>query len=334
MRIRKEIRETSADERKAFTSALVRLKKNGTYDKFVHWHHHVMHATVLPNEPRHPLWRNGAHRGPAFLPWHRELLIQLEDAIVALEPNIAIPYWNWTKDAAAADPSKEPIWGDDLMGGNGDENDSWRVQSGPFAHKTGNWPVPEYDEPPLRGLGPGLKRQFASIVSSLPTSADLRLAMNEVYYDAPPYAPTPFNVGFRNRLEGWITQRGDPRVTTPGSQLHNRVHLWVGMNMVPMTSPDDPVFFLHHCFVDKVWADWQELQMQQSPELAPHYAPIEGAPRGHNFNDVIEPWKRRISEVMSIRDLGYEYTKEVAPNLLAVGVEDAQGVRGSPFWAD
>ena len=53
--------------------------------------------------------------------------------------------------------------------------------------------------------------------------------------------------------------RGDSRVKTVGSQLHNRVHLWVGGNMAPMTSPNDPVFFLHHCFVDKAWADWQEV---------------------------------------------------------------------------
>ena len=58
-------------------------------------------------------------------------------------------------------------------------------------------------------------------------------------------------------MEGWITQRGDPRVSTPGSQLHNRVHLYIGGNMAPMTSPNDPVFFLHHCFIDEVWDDWQ-----------------------------------------------------------------------------
>ena len=27
--------------------------------------------------------------------------------------------------------------------------------------------------------------------------------------------------------------------------------------MMPMTSPNDPVFFLHHCFVDLVFAQWQ-----------------------------------------------------------------------------
>ena len=27
--------------------------------------------------------------------------------------------------------------------------------------------------------------------------------------------------------------------------------------MLPGTSPNDPCFFLHHCFVDKIWAEWQ-----------------------------------------------------------------------------
>lgn len=26
----------------------------------------------------------------------------------------------------------------------------------------------------------------------------------------------------------------------------------------PLTSPGDPVFYLHHSFVDKLWWDWQE----------------------------------------------------------------------------
>ena len=42
-----------------------------------------------------------------------------------------------------------------------------------------------------------------------------------------------------------------------GSQLHNRVHIWVGGDMGPGTSPNDPVFYLHHCNVDRLWALWQ-----------------------------------------------------------------------------
>jgi hypothetical protein len=34
--------------------------------------------------------------------------------------------------------------------------------------------------------------------------------------------------------------------------LHNPVHRWIGGNMADATSPNDPVFFLHHTFLDKL----------------------------------------------------------------------------------
>jgi Common central domain of tyrosinase len=42
------------------------------------------------------------------------------------------------------------------------------------------------------------------------------------------------------------------------AELHNRVHVWVGGDMEPPTSPNDPVFYLNHCNVDRVWASWQQ----------------------------------------------------------------------------
>lgn len=59
--------------------------------------------------------------------------------------------------------------------------------------------------------------------------------------------------------------------------------------MTPMTSPDAPVFFLHHCFVDKVWADWQALQREQNPEASPHYAPETNGSIGYNLDDQLKP---------------------------------------------
>ena len=53
--------------------------------------------------------------------------------------------------------------------------------------------------------------------------------------------------GFRNLLEGWIG---------PAS-LHNSVHVWIGGDMQLATSPNDPVFYLHHCNVDRIWSAWQ-----------------------------------------------------------------------------
>jgi hypothetical protein len=43
------------------------------------------------------------------------------------------------------------------------------------------------------------------------------------------------------------------------NQIHNIAHVRVGGKMVTGWSPEDPVFFLHHNHVDKLWGDWQKL---------------------------------------------------------------------------
>jgi tyrosinase len=38
--------------------------------------------------------------------------------------------------------------------------------------------------------------------------------------------------------------------------MHNKVHVWVGGDMGPASSPNDPVFYLNHCNVDRIWEGW------------------------------------------------------------------------------
>jgi tyrosinase len=330
---RKSVNSMSEAEKATLVRALLELKRRGEYGKYVHWHHHVMVPTVLPHEPNDANYRNGAHRGPSFLPWHREFLMQLEQEIRSIEPTAFIPYWDWVQDAKLPDPTQAPIWAADFMGGNGLESDEWRVQTGSFAHSAGNWPVPPYPDDDLPG--PGLKRQFGRILPSLPTEDDLKLAMAEVFYDTPNYDRSPFTIGFRNRIEGWVTQRGDSRVKTAGSQLHNRVHLWIGGNMAPMTSPNDPVFFLHHCFVDKVWSDWQAVQLSDNGDAAPHYAPEREGPPGHNLTDTLKPWTRTVRDVLEIAALGYQYEPTpIQTTLMSFARTTVRRRVQTPFWAD
>jgi tyrosinase len=60
---------------------------------------------------------------------------------------------------------------------------------------------------------------------------------------------------------------------------HNNVHMWVGGNTMPnpMISPHDPMFWLHHANVDRIWAEWQV----KNPSVLP---PLSG---GDAFMD---PW--------------------------------------------
>lgn len=124
---------------------------------------------------------------------------------------------------------------------------------------------------------------------------------------------------FRNVLEGWIGISSD---TPP--LIHNRVHMWVGGSMTPGTSPNDPVFFLHHCNIDRLWALWQFRHPGQNyPITVPRSAGGAGT-RPHGLNDLMPPWTAapelvRPIDVLHHPTLGYTYDTD--PPGVAVNVE-------------
>jgi hypothetical protein len=119
-------------------------------------------------------------------------------------------------------------------------------------------------------------------------------------------APPTMNstASFRNAAEGWKSTRGEP-------EMHNRVHVWVGGNMGPGTSPNDPIFFLHHCNVDRFWTLWQFRHPGQNyPLVVPGVA--SATPRPHGLNDEMPPWntgaeRKRPIDVLNHSALGYTY---------------------------
>jgi len=69
--------------------------------------------------------------------------------------------------------------------------------------------------------------------------------------------------------------------------FHNMAHVWVGGCMLYGTSPNDPVFYMNHLYVDKIWADWQIVN-----PTAPYFlgnATVK-YPSGHGLNDPMWPW--------------------------------------------
>ncbi|HEX7837601.1 MAG TPA: tyrosinase family protein, partial [Kofleriaceae bacterium] len=98
------------------------------YDDFVWVHHQVMMQG--PNDPFGP---NVAHRGPAFCPWHRELLrfYEQELAAAAGDPDLTLPYWDWTNDRSSADPGFP--FTVDFLGGDGAGHPNDMVTTGAFS---------------------------------------------------------------------------------------------------------------------------------------------------------------------------------------------------------
>ncbi|MET7456630.1 tyrosinase family protein [Streptomyces sp. NPDC005574] len=235
--IRKDVSTLTRAERRRFVGALLEVKRRGEYDEFVR-----THIAYFVSDGEDGL--RTAHMAPSFLPWHRRFLLDLERALRRVDASVSVPYWDWTRNRTAASVP----WTADLLGGNGRRSDH-RVTTGPFAYAEGDWTlkVGITDEKYLtRDLG------RARDPIALPTAGELESALREPLYDAAPWDSTSAK-GFRNGLEGWGTGRG-----SVSWRNHNRVHRWVGGVMVGGASVNDPVFWLHHAFVDLQWSRWQQ----------------------------------------------------------------------------
>ena len=265
-----------------FASALNSVKTGGDYDPLVQAHQNAMLLkTDIPGDPGDPsatlsgtnsrFKRNAAHRGPSFLPWHRRFIQELESF---LPSGVMVPYWPWEDDAA--DPDNAQVWTATYLG---TVDGSGQVQDGPFAA----WNPILYNSftdsfftssrPIERDLGP-IGDGY------LPTQAQVDQVLTYNNYDMYPYFTNSATVGFRNRLEGFLEIAGDP--TAALSHMHNAVHIWVGGDMGPGTSPNDPIFFLHHCNVDRIWAKWQEIRRAETGlDYNNDYQPNTGIPRRH-----------------------------------------------------
>lgn len=233
---RKDVSTLTPSERRRFVDALLEVKRRGEYDQFVRTHIEYYRSDG-------EIGLRVAHMAPTFLPWHRKFLLDLEDALRRVDDSVTVPYWDWTRDrGTTAAP-----WTADLLGGTGRRSDR-QVMTGPFAYRNRQWTIKvgiTDTEFLMRDLG----RPRDPI--ELPRPRDLERALDDPVYDAAPWNSTSTK-GVRNKLEGWGPGQG------VGSWLnHNRVHRWVGGHMVGGASVNDPVFWMHHAFVDLLWSRWQ-----------------------------------------------------------------------------
>lgn len=317
---RKSVSTLTAEEKAAFVTALKTLKTTipkgqtlSIYDQFVLRH-------VLTMGFRQSLGAEGdargnpAHSYPAFLPWHRQFLKDFELALQSVDPSITLPYWDWT-DAQALDV----ILADDFLGPNGsgttiDLSDAGQfeggeVQTGLFA----DWKLdPNLHFDPIRmvSLGTHLIR-FVQLPPfnqyPLPQSAITQLLSTDNYEVFNALLEGALELRDGEYQEVWFYHSymhsliGGSRVdqldwskATP----HQEQSLGT-MDSIP-SSPYDPIFWLHHANVDRLWAKWQA-----QGHSGPSFYPNKGKPFGHNLNDPMWPWDGGRSEPghYGIRDL-------------------------------
>jgi tyrosinase len=335
--VRPDVADLTPEQRRALVDAILALKQAPApfrkyrefsyYDMFVQWHRNVFFCGR----------RQAAHMGSNFLPWHREFLLLFEQALNSVsDTTVVLPYWDWTDPA-----STNAVFRTGLMGGDGDPDNGYAVTSGPF--RKGQWRLNVVDQKasdpdPVRHL----VRSIGTFpgVPDLPTAHEVQNALTRPVYDTVPFDDEAnIHQSFRNNLEGWRGEIGEnckdrlfgplPKQGTPRPhKLHNAVHLWVGGKangtMDLNTSPNDPVFWLHHANIDRLWESWAAVHGRV-------YEPVSGWPRpGENLNNRMVPYKWvgldiTPASMLDPAALGYSYAE-----LTEVATAEAQTTSAPP----
>uniref|UniRef100_A0A914HSN4 ShKT domain-containing protein n=1 Tax=Globodera rostochiensis TaxID=31243 RepID=A0A914HSN4_GLORO len=292
---RKEYRMLSTDERTRYHNALLQLKQgHGSYE--------YNRIAALHSDPAQ---MPGGHGGPTFVCWHREYLKRLEIALRAVDPSVCLPFWDSTLDWRLPSPSDSILWSDLLMG-SPDENGY--VTNGFLT----NWLTADGD-PIRRYLGDGALFPL--------NAADNILSSDQMYniFAFADYGVENCNIqDYNNVLE----------------DNHNNVHVFVSGDMAYLeTAPQDPIFFMHHCFIDYIWEQWR-LRWQNRTEREtqfPPYSQIDSCTYGNTYyqlNETMVPFldpALQNSVCLSNNYTDFLYTYSLSPTC-----EKAGGC-GSPF---
>ncbi|PSN60132.1 monooxygenase-like protein [Corynespora cassiicola Philippines] len=232
-------------ERLSFTKNQTVLPgKKSLYDDFSYSHAAVDHS---------------AHRNAYFLPWHRWFTHLFDTSLrQTCSYSGPTPYWDWSYDHA--DLFNSPVFDDSPeygLGGTGDCDSSPEadciVFTGAFASSPGAlelaWPIPH----PLR-------RNLTLITgwypNELPQNRTLgpdfvRNATEENTGDffSFQYAMTRMHDHVHNFVGGDLA--GDCPKALPDEDCHG---------LAIAFTPNDPLFWLHHAQLDRLWNQWQRHQ--------------------------------------------------------------------------
>jgi tyrosinase len=261
--VRREWRTLPLETRKAFTDAVICLQNTEPQ---------IMTAAEAPNYPgvksrydefvaTHINYTLNIHDTADFFPWHRAFAHFLERDLKNLcGYTDTLPYWNWAEDADA--PQDSPLFNGDeySMGGNGlfipGRRDTWLAQqdivyppgtgggcleNGPFSEYTvnlGPLDLPNVDNvnTPFehnprcleRDINPWFSNRY-NTYTNLTT-----LVLDQIYLE-----------DFQDLAQGYGSD-------TNKFGVHGGGHWQIGGSMMDFhSSPADPLFYLHHAFVDK-----------------------------------------------------------------------------------
>lgn len=189
-----------------------------------------------------------------FLPWHRWYTAAYEKALrEECQYRGAQPYWDWTLDTPAnrftSSPVFDPVYG---FGGNG--------ALIPF-NSSNN------EVPGRTGGGCILDGPFKNLIVQMGPLDSMESNPRCLTRDLSPYYAGRFSGRNLTRLTlkqpdfGHFDRVLEGGISLEESGIHGGGHFSVGGTYGamgdPYVSPSDPIFWLHHANLDRVWWSWQ-----------------------------------------------------------------------------
>ncbi len=218
------------------------------------------------------------HKGPEFLPWHREIVNRVEQMLREINPQLSLHYWDWTQDPRNISDAN---LGGGIIGtlnlftsefmGNGPSiplpiGEPW--ESAKFYD---NQTTLDRDSTNNPADPPNLVERSVEGVPS-PVEGDIRILGENDY------------AAMRRSLE----------------EVHDSMHGFVAMGG-PHISFRDPFVFLLHSNVDRIFARWQTDPVHPqrlNPDTVYEPESNENVPVAssvQNLNNKVEPWSTGLS---------------------------------------
>jgi tyrosinase len=209
------------------------------------------------------------HGRLSFLHWHRHYLAFFETICGELigDPDFAMPYWNWSKKGGVI---PAPFFDTAAL-----NVEHW---NDPGVYSSPNWG--SVDTVGKRGLVKG-----QGLLDDPQRGGSFTLDTINAIKKMPTAAL------FRARLEG--SPHNDGHVVAGATASGKTGHIGDGL------SPLDPIFWLHHCMVDRLWAEWQQ-SGNTTPDPGESYA-------GNFVDKSGAPAAAAAGGALQIAALGYTY---------------------------
>lgn len=228
-------------------------------------------------------WDQCQHQSWFFLPWHRGYVASFEAVIAKTIVELggpaewALPYWDYS-ESLTSNPNARlmpPDFFNRLLP-DGSNNALWsrraQVQNGNF------------------NLGPGV--------------VSLNALQLQNFTNASPGAPS----GFGGPVTGFNPGGGDNGAVE--SLPHNRIHVQIGGSngfmSRPTTAALDPIFWLHHCNIDRLWEVWRNQGPQFRNPTSPQWLSTVPFPMHDGNGNPITFFSRDMLDTTTVLH-GYRY---------------------------